>query len=198
MKLKTKDVEEHGQVLLVKLSGTKYKKGRSFTITPEYSELVKEYRKLRPMKTETDRFFLNYQRGKCTVQVIGKNKFSSMPKQIASFLKLENPDLYTGHAFRRTAAAIQKEVGSNILDLLPHDDNEINTSQSSQRTSGIQQQQIDNNLPSIKFQEVLIPYQEDSDADDYDDADEIAPLKQPKLEIDFELKDGNDPLEKIF
>ncbi|XP_043484135.1 uncharacterized protein LOC122512403 [Leptopilina heterotoma] len=207
VKLKTTEVEEHGKLLLVKVAGTKFKKSRSFTITPEYSDVVKQYQRLRPKRTETDRFFLNYQRGKCTVQVIGKNKFSSMPKQIAAFLKLKNPDLYTGHAFRRTAATLQKEVGSNILDLLTTSTattTTTTTTTTAANSEGRQSQrtnQMDDKFPSIKFQEVLIPY-EDSDNDYNDDVDEdddsnVVPLKQPKLEIDYELKQGNDPLEKM-
>lgn len=212
VKLKITDVEEHGKLLLIKISGTKFKKSRSFTITPEYSDVVKQYRCLRPKRTETERFFLNYQRGKCTVQVIGKNKFSSMPKQIAAFLKLDNPGLYTGHAFRRTAAALQKEVGSNILDLLTTTTTTTTITRATTTTTmttaansaaSLKTNQMDDKCNSIKFQEVLIPYEDsdndynDDDVDDDDDDDEVVPLKQPKLEIDYELKQGNDPLEKM-
>lgn len=179
--LKTKDVEEHGKLFLIKIAGNKFKKSRSFTITPEYSDKVRIYRDMRPKKTVTDRFFVNFQKGKCTVQVIGKNKFASMPKQIAAYLNLKNPELYTGHAFRRTSSALQKEAGSNILDLLTE--------------CGVSKkvpQQIADNLSNVKFEEVLIPYQ------DSDEEYEIVPMKQPKLEMDLDLKDGSDPLEKMF
>lgn len=178
-------------MLLIKIAATKFKKSRTFTITPKYSEIVKKYRDLRLKKTETDRFFVNFHGGKCTVQVIGRRRFCSMPKQIASFLKLQEPNLYTGHVFRLTAASLQKDVGSNILDLLDNND-DIIIEESQKRKITNQEKNVD--LSSIKFQEILFPYQEsDDDEDDYEDV----PIKIPKLEMDFELKSGHDPLEKM-
>lgn len=40
------------------------------------------------------RFFVNYQRGKCTTQNIGRNKISGMPQRIAEFLVLPEAQRY--------------------------------------------------------------------------------------------------------
>lgn len=60
--------------------------------------------KLRPKTVQTDRFFLNYKNGKCTQNPIGRNKFLSIPKLIAMFLDLENPDMFTGNSIRHASA----------------------------------------------------------------------------------------------
>lgn len=83
------------------LPNTKTHIKRSFTITGAFYEILKRYIVLRPDNTKSDRFFLNYQNGKCIQQLIGINKFGSMPKEIAKYLNLPDPENYTGHAFRQ-------------------------------------------------------------------------------------------------
>lgn len=72
---------------------------------------------LRPEKCESDRFFLNYQRNACTRQVIGKNKLSKMPQEIPEFLKLSNPECYTGHSFRRSSATLLADAGADLITI---------------------------------------------------------------------------------
>jgi integrase len=69
---------------------------------------------------ESSRLFLNFRNGKITKQPIGHNTFSSMPKKIAMFLNLEDPQLYTGHCFRRTSAPALALQGGGVLDLKRH------------------------------------------------------------------------------
>lgn len=91
------DIEKHGSLFLVKIGQTKTKISRSFTINGGFAEFVEKYMNLRPAKVQsTDRFFLNFQRGKCTVQFVGRNKFANMPRRIAEFLKLPETQRYTG------------------------------------------------------------------------------------------------------
>lgn len=59
--------------------------------------IVQKYERLRPSHVKTDRFFINFQKGKCTVQTIGKLKFYKMPARIASYLNLPESHLYTGN-----------------------------------------------------------------------------------------------------
>ena len=119
--VRIQDIEEHGDLMLVKIPDTKISKPRSFIISAEYVKIVKQYQALRPKNVTCDRFFLNYQQGRCTNQVIGKNKISNMPKQIAAFLKLPNSETYTGHAFRRTSATLLTDAGaSHILNVHHH------------------------------------------------------------------------------
>lgn len=92
--------------IVVNLKKTKTKRDRLFTVTGEYYELIKSYNALRPTKIKTNRYFLNYQKGKCTAQPIGKNKIAGFPKMIAVYLNLPNVKCYTGHSFRRTSATL--------------------------------------------------------------------------------------------
>lgn len=82
----TKDVQEHNGIFLVKIPDTKNKKPRSFVVEGNFYDIVKKNIDLRPRDVDTHRFFLNYQHGKCTKQPIGKNKFTSIPKQIAKLV----------------------------------------------------------------------------------------------------------------
>lgn len=65
-------------------------------------------------------FFLNYKNGKCTKQVTGKNKIGNMPKEIANYLNLPDPQAYTGHSFRRTSATLLANSGFDITTLKLH------------------------------------------------------------------------------
>lgn len=76
---------------------TKTGKENSFAITGALFKIVEKYESLRPSHVKTDRFFLNFQAGKCTVQVIGKSKIYGMPRRIAQFLNLPDPERYTGN-----------------------------------------------------------------------------------------------------
>lgn len=100
------DIKDHNGLFLVTVPSTSVNTTRSFTIDGDFYRTVQKYMDLRPSNVITNRFFLNYQNGKCTVQVIGKNKFARMPKQIARFLELPDPDSYTGHSFRKTSSLL--------------------------------------------------------------------------------------------
>lgn len=75
---------------------------------------------LRPRNIEEKRFFLNYKNGKCTKQVVGINKIGGMAKDIAAFLKLPNPEQFTGHCFRRSSATMLVNAGGDLLTLKRH------------------------------------------------------------------------------
>ena len=62
------------------------------------------------------RFFLKYERGECKHVNMEKNKISGLPKEIASFLHLDNVRTYTGHALRRTSATFLYEAGGSVMD----------------------------------------------------------------------------------
>lgn len=105
---------------MVKIPHTKNKVPRTFTITGNFYDLYKKYSNLRPLDVPNKRFFLNYQNGKCTKQVVGINKFGGMAKQVALFLQLPNPEQYTGHCFRRTSATLLVDAGGDLLTLKRH------------------------------------------------------------------------------
>lgn len=118
--MKTDHIQNLGAAVLIKVPDTKTKMERQFTITGHFCTIFKKYWSLRPPNAEISNFFLNYQKGRCTKQIIGINKFGSMPKQVATFLKLQNPEQYTGHCFRRTSATMLVDAGADITTLKRH------------------------------------------------------------------------------
>lgn len=114
------DIEDKETLVVVKIPKTKTYIERSFVIKGEMYAIYKKYSVLRPVDAPSPKFFLNYQNGKCTRQVIGINKFGGMPKQIASFLKLPNPESFTGHCFRRSSATLLVDGGGDITTLKRH------------------------------------------------------------------------------
>lgn len=115
--LKFNDVEDNRTRFIVLIRDTKTYIDRQFIIGSNFYALVKKYINLRPSEDFTDRFFINYNKGKCIRQVIGKNKIGDVPKLIASFLNLKDPKTYTGHCFRRTAATLLSDSGARVQTL---------------------------------------------------------------------------------
>ena len=64
--LMVEHVKRHGDILLVSIVDTKTGVNRSFTVSDKYYAIVQKYINLRPRKVLTTRFFLNYQKGKCS------------------------------------------------------------------------------------------------------------------------------------
>lgn len=96
LKIDTDDIERHANLLLVRVLETKTKVARSFTVTGPFHDIVQKYANLRSPQTTHNRFLVNYQRGKCTVQPIGQNKIKKMPLRIAEYLQLPEKERYTG------------------------------------------------------------------------------------------------------
>lgn len=114
------NIEFQENVLIVKLPNTKTKIPRSFVIRDEFHDIVKRYFNLRPGDLKTNRFFMQYRDKKCVKQVVGKNKISAVPKEIATYLNLPNPQDYTGHCFRRTSATILADSGADLTTIKRH------------------------------------------------------------------------------
>lgn len=98
------DSENKRPIIYVKIPHTKTGKARSFTIKNNLVPFVEEYQNLRPKGVSLDRYFLNYQKGKCT----------------NAFLNLPDVDTYTGHCFRKTSATLLVEGGADITTLKRH------------------------------------------------------------------------------
>lgn len=108
------DVEDGGDKFIVSVKDTKTYIDRQFIVGSQFYSKVKKYTSLRPIDNPPDRFFLNYIKGKCVRQVIGKNKIGEVPKVVATYLNLSNPTNYTGHCFRRTAATLLSDSGASV------------------------------------------------------------------------------------
>lgn len=119
--LTTADIEDKENLIIVKIRNSKNHTARNFIISEEihngaYLQLYRKYKSLRPI-TSNNRFFLVYKKDKCVSQCVGVNSFGKMPSEIAAFLKLPNPELYTGHSFRRSSATLLANSGEGITDI---------------------------------------------------------------------------------
>lgn len=121
LQMNVNDIQDLTNMLLINIPNTKTKKSRSFTVIGDfYLNIYREYAKLRPQDINSSRFFIKYQAGKCHRVVMGIHKISSVPKDVASYLKLPNPSEYTGHCLRRTSATLLIDNGGDITTLKRH------------------------------------------------------------------------------
>lgn len=115
------DIEYNLDSIMVSVPKTKNNVPRMFAITEgKWIELIKKYAKLRPENTTNKRFFLTYRSGKCVNCPMGINTIGKVPREIAKFLKLINPELFTGHCFRRSSATHLANCGGDLLTLKHH------------------------------------------------------------------------------
>lgn len=114
--VRTDHVKDYGTEIIVQFPDSKWPKvAEQYAITGAVAEIVRKYMKLRPAKMTTNRFFVNYREGKCTVQAIGKHTIARVPKKIAEFLELPSPEGYTGNSFKRSSPTILAETGTGIM-----------------------------------------------------------------------------------
>lgn len=115
------DVVVKSDIITVTVPKTKTNVPRLFVITEiPWIQLIEKYVQLRPAHSSNNRFFLTYRRGRCTTSPIGINKMGAAPKEIAKFLKLPHPELYTGHCFRRSSASHLANQGGDLLTIKKH------------------------------------------------------------------------------
>ncbi|KAK4882876.1 hypothetical protein RN001_006195 [Aquatica leii] len=118
MLLSIKDIEFKMDSIIVSIPKTKNNVPRVFVITElTWIHLIKTYYQLRPAHTPHDRYFLTYREGKCSILPIGINKIGQMPKSIATFLNLSNPEDYTGHCFRRSSVSELANRGGDLITI---------------------------------------------------------------------------------
>jgi integrase len=115
------DIEFKQDLITVSIPRTKNYLPRLFAITDErWIFLTTKYFNLRPQKVTHRRFFLTFRQGKCVNSPIGINTMGKISKEIASFLRLPNPELYTGHCFRRSSATHLANHGGSLLTIKRH------------------------------------------------------------------------------
>ncbi|KAJ8913409.1 hypothetical protein NQ315_008802 [Exocentrus adspersus] len=98
LSLTMNDVEDMGKYVIVTLRQTKNLTIRRFTITDDGCSFqpCTFYRKY----NRTPTIFLTYRHGKFISLNAGHHTIGVVPKQIAKFLGLKEPELYIGHCFR--------------------------------------------------------------------------------------------------
>lgn len=119
-KLTMDDIKINESYAIIKIPTTKTHCPRTFTLEGTYFEIFQLYLGLRPQHVTTNKLFLRYGNGKCCNQPIGINTIGSMPKNIAVWLELEEPNTYTGHSFRRSSATVFADAGASITTLKRH------------------------------------------------------------------------------
>lgn len=116
------NVEDKGNVIIIRIADSKNHSSRSFVLSEEvnngiFLKLYRKYTQMRSPKTPHRRFFVQYLKGKCTTQCVGVNTFGKMPADIAAYLRLPDPHLYTGHSFRRSSATFLADSGEDITNI---------------------------------------------------------------------------------
>lgn len=115
------DVEYQNDAILVTIPKTKNNLSRIFVITENiWINLIKKYAQLRPSTVTHRRFFITYRNGYCISCPMGINTIGHTPKIIAEFLKLPNPELFTGHCFRRSSMSHLANSGSDLVTIKRH------------------------------------------------------------------------------
>lgn len=110
--LTIKDVQDIGTEMLITVLDSVTKNCRQFKIADHFYKICKQYLDLRPINMQSTAFFVNYQKGKCIAQNIGINKIGRMANEIAKFLKLPNPEMYTGRCFKNTSEQLDEQGGA--------------------------------------------------------------------------------------
>lgn len=91
--LTTDDVHDNDSLFKIDITHTKTDKPRSFVISEEFHRIIKQYIDLKPKETSLKKLFIKFQNGKCYRQPVGIHKFENIPKEIATYLDLANPEL---------------------------------------------------------------------------------------------------------
>ncbi|KAJ6626763.1 Transcription factor grauzone, partial [Pseudolycoriella hygida] len=109
------NIKDNGDDIIVRVPSRKIKTSKVCVVDGEFTNIIREYLKLRPPNVPTNRLFLQYRDGKCTRQVMGKNTIANVPKEIAKFLELPNIKSYNCHAYRRSGMTIAADAGNDKL-----------------------------------------------------------------------------------
>lgn len=121
MNMVVDDIQFKNDVIMVRVPKTKTYIPRQFIITQRlWIDLVKKYYSLRPSHVIHKRFFLQYRNGSCINSPIGINTIGKVPKNIATYLNLPNPELFTGHCFRRSSVTHLANSGGDLITIKRH------------------------------------------------------------------------------
>lgn len=116
------DVTDSGDKIMVNFAETKNKRRRTFYVKGGDKDLnalplIRNYINLREKATKMSPFFLQVRNGKITHQRVGEKTISKVCEQVATFLRLPDPKLYTSHTMRRSSASAMAEAGVPFLGI---------------------------------------------------------------------------------
>lgn len=105
--------KQYKDLILVTIPNPDSSTKLSFTLTGTHFNIVQRYAALRPAGAKDNRFFVHFRDGKCNLHNIGKNYFTRMARKIAKYLKLPEPDRYSG-----TFVTLKHKIGDDeeIID----------------------------------------------------------------------------------
>ncbi|KAJ8676054.1 hypothetical protein QAD02_011840 [Eretmocerus hayati] len=98
---------------------TKTFTANTFSIVGPFYTIVRRYLELRK-NIANERFFLVYRSGSSIDCACGDKTIGSVPKVVAKFLGLPEPECYTSHSIRRSSATVYAESGCTDTELRLH------------------------------------------------------------------------------
>ncbi|KAJ3657858.1 hypothetical protein Zmor_009634 [Zophobas morio] len=121
-KMLVDDVVFKDDIVMVCIPETKtYVKREFFISKGDWIKVIDQFLKIRLLvKGNNKRLFLTYRDGKCINSPVGINTIGRVPSLIAGYLKLQNPQNYSGHCFRRSSATLLANKGSDFLSIKRH------------------------------------------------------------------------------
>ncbi|KAJ3651099.1 hypothetical protein Zmor_017159 [Zophobas morio] len=111
------DIEDQNNVLIVHIPDSKTKKSRRFVVVDERNlATYRRYLELRPPSTPHKRLFLNYKKGKCTVQPVGLHSFGNLLEDVKQLCLKEGKDKLHGIFIKKNGLAVKAsvEIGETI------------------------------------------------------------------------------------
>ncbi|KAJ8665302.1 hypothetical protein QAD02_006964 [Eretmocerus hayati] len=91
----------------------------TFSIVGPFFTIVKRYLDARK-HIKHERFFLTYRDGNFINLACGEKTIGGVPKAVAEFLGLPEPERYTSHSIRRSSATVYAESGCTEVELKRH------------------------------------------------------------------------------
>ncbi|KAJ8671428.1 hypothetical protein QAD02_002687 [Eretmocerus hayati] len=110
---------ENAVYINVPAETTKNFQKNSFSIVGPFYLVVRRYLEARRY-INNDRFFLTYRNGSFINEAAGDRTIGSVPKKVAEYLGLSQPERYTSHSIRRSSAFAYAETGCNEVELMRH------------------------------------------------------------------------------
>lgn len=98
------------------IKGVKTMTDRNILVPWHEGRFLRKWIEMRPSGAPTA-LMLCMRSGKLIKQPIGVNTLAEIPQRIAKWLNLPEPEKFTGHAFRRTAATAAVDAGCDLLNL---------------------------------------------------------------------------------
>lgn len=114
--IKLKNVVPKGEkCVIVQIPDTKGNISKSFAMTGALYDVYEKFMEIRKRTHATsDKLLIHYANGQCKNQNIGIHTVGKIPQIVATFLGLEDPQLYTSHCLRRSGTSVLANSGADM------------------------------------------------------------------------------------